>query len=383
MIKNSFCYLFILAISQSALAYSEKPHPRKINQVVNKTIRNLMKKHDIPGVAVAVIYQGRPRYFTYGVINTEHNIPVTQHSLFEIGSVSKTFTGVLGGDTLARGEINLHDPASFYWPGLLASQWSHINLLQLATYTAGGLPSQIPAHVTNEASLLDFYNTWQPYWQPGAKRLYSNSSIGLFGTLAVRPSGMCFEEALKKRVLQRLGMESTWANVPEKHQHHRAWGYHNNKPVRLLPSILAANTHGLISTVKDMAIWVQANMSPEKVDGETLQQGIKLAQSRYWRVGSMYQGLGWDIFNWPADSGAIIYCSHRKVTVEPQTSVAITPPVPLIKASWVHKTGSTPGFGAYVAFMPEKQIGIVLLANKNYPKADRIKAAWAILNTLH
>lgn len=382
MLKKCFFCIFIFSITHPASAYSERKPPRKVNQVVNKTVQAVMKKNNIPGVAVAVIYQGKHWYFTYGVINTEHNIPVTEYSLFEIGSVSKTFTGVLGGDTLARGEINLDDSVRRYWPALAASKWNNISLLQLATYTAGGLPWKIPHQVTNESSLLDFYNAWQPHWQPGAKRLYGNSSIGLFGVLAVKPSGMHFEDALKIRVLQPLNMNSTWINVPEEHQQHYSWGYNNNKPVRLLPDMLAAKTYGLISTVRDMATWIQANMAPEQVQNETLQQGLKLAQSRYWRIGSMYQGLGWDIFNWPAEPDVVIYCSNHKVSSEPQTSVAITPPVSLVKSSWVHKTGSTRGFGTYVAFIPEKQIGIVILANKNYPYDDRIKTAYAIFNTL-
>ena len=383
MIKKHFCSLIIIAILQPAFAYGEKNSTRRVNRIVHKTAQELMRKHDIPGIAVAVIYQGRPKYFTYGVINTQHKLPVTEQSLFEIGSVSKTFTGVLGGDTLARWEIDLHHPARFYWPELTVSKWSNISLLQLATYTAGGLPFNIPNNVTNESALLDFYNNWQPNWQPGAKRLYGNSSIGLFGTLAVKRSGMGFEEALRTRVLQNLKMNNTWVNVPDEQKHHYSWGYDDKKPVRLLPDILAAKTHGLISTIIDMASWVQANMAPEGVKTKTLRQGIKHAQSRYWRIGSMYQGLGWDIFNWPAESRIVIYCSNRHVTHTPQIPIAITPPVPPVKASWVHKTGSTPGFGAYVAFMPEKQIGIVLLANKNYPNDDRIKAAFTILNALY
>lgn len=382
MLKKCLYCIFIFSLAHSTLAYSETKPPRRVHQIVNKTILGVMKKNAIPGVAVAVIYQGKPWYFTYGVINTEHNIPVTEQSLFEIGSISKTFTGVLGGDTLARGEINLNYPASYYWPALIASKWKDISLLQLATYTAGGLPWQIPDYVTNESSLLEFYNSWKPNWEPGAKRLYGNSSIGLFGILAVKPSGMRFEEALKTRVLQHLKMNNTWVSVPEEYQHHYSWGYSNNKPVRLLSGMLAAKTYGLISTVKDIATWAQANMDPEQVTHETLQQGIKFAQSRYWRIGSMYQGLGWDIFNWPAEPHVVIYCSNRKVALEPQTAVEIIPPVSLVKTSWVHKTGSTRGFGAYVAFIPEKKIGIVILANKNYPNDDRIKAAYTILNAL-
>lgn len=383
MLRRRFCYLFLLAISQPVSAYCDKIHSQKMNQVVNKTILRLMKKHDIPGIAVAVIHKDCTRYYTYGVIDTENNIPVTQHSLFEIGSVSKTFTGVLGGDAIARGEINLQDPASAYSPDQLSSHWNNINLLQLATYTAGGLPAKMPEEATSESSLFSLYQRWKPAWHPGARRLYSDVSIGLFGSLAVKPSGICFDEALKTRVLTPLRMNNTWAKVPEHYQHHYSWGYLDRQPVRLLTGTFSASTNGLISSANDMANWVRANMNPERIDNRTLQQGIRIAQSRYWRIGSMYQGLGWDMFNWPVDPVAITYCSHSKFTSQPQISVAITPPVPPIQSAWIHKTGSTPGFGAYVAFVPEKQLGIVLLANKNYPKADRIQSALTILNTLH
>lgn len=52
------------------------------------------------------------------------------------------------------------------------------------------------------------------------------------------------------------------------------------------------------SSVIDMARWVQANMDASHVQEKTLQQGIALAQSRYWRIGDMYRGLGWEMLNW-------------------------------------------------------------------------------------
>lgn len=69
------------------------------------------------------------------------------------------------------------------------------------------------------------------------------------------------------------------------------------------------------SNVTDMARWVQVNMDASRVQEKTLQQGIALAQSRYWRIGDMYQGLGWEMLNWPLKADSIINGSDSKVAL--------------------------------------------------------------------
>lgn len=382
MIKRTLCAALVLSATFTVFAAPKPLTEQQIGKTVADTIAPLLKAQDIPGMAVAVIYQGKPYYFTYGKAAIEQNQAVTKETLFELGSVSKTFTGVLGGDAIARGEINLSDPATKYWPELTGSQWKGISLLHLATYTAGGLPLQVPDEVTDQASLLNFYQSWQPQSAPGEKRLYSNASIGLFGALMVKPSGKTFAEAMTERVFQPLKLTHTWIKVPASEEKQYAHGYRNGKPVRVSPGMLDAESYGVKSSIKDMASWVQFNMSPERVADKTLREGIELAQSRYWRAGSMYQGLGWEMLNWPLKAETVIDGSDNKVALALTPVTAINPPVAPVKASWVHKTGSTGGFGNYVAFIPEQQLGIVMLANKSYPNPERVKAAYTILHAL-
>lgn len=377
--KKSLLYALLALLSGSAFATTEEA---QIAKVVSPTITALMKAQAIPGMAVAVVYQGKPYFFTWGQADVAGNKPVTRQTLFELGSVSKTFTGVLGGDAVARGEIALSDPASKYWSALSGKQWEGITLLHLATYTAGGLPLQVPDNVTDAASLEKYYQTWRPEWAPGTKRQYANASIGLFGALAVKPSKMNFGQALTRRVLQPLNLTHTWVTVPASEQANYAWGYRDGKAVHVSPGMLDAEAYGVKTSIIDMAGWLQANIQPEGIRDASLKQGMDLAQSRYWQVGDMYQGLGWEMLNWPVTSQTLEAGADNKYALAARDARAITPAQPPVKASWVHKTGATGGFGSYIAFIPEKQLGIVMLANKNYPNPERVKAAYHILEAL-
>uniref|UniRef100_UPI003B50BDE3 cephalosporin-hydrolyzing class C beta-lactamase MIR-37 n=1 Tax=Enterobacter roggenkampii TaxID=1812935 RepID=UPI003B50BDE3 len=379
MTKSLSCALLL---SVASAAFAAPMSEKQLAEVVERTVTPLMNAQAIPGMAVAVIYQGQPHYFTFGKADVAANKPVTPQTLFELGSISKTFTGVLGGDAIARGEIALGDPVAKYWPELTGKQWQGIRMLDLATYTAGGLPLQVPDEVTDTASLLRFYQNWQPQWKPGTTRLYANASIGLFGALAVKPSGMSYEQAMTTRVFKPLKLDHTWINVPKAEEAHYAWGYREGKAVHVSPGMLDAEAYGVKTNVKDMASWLIANMKPDSLHAPSLKQGIALAQSRYWRVGAMYQGLGWEMLNWPVDAKTVVGGNDNKVALAPLPVAEVNPPAPPVKASWVHKTGSTGGFGSYVAFIPEKQLGIVMLANKSYPNPARVEAAYRILDAL-
>ncbi|MGL4675199.1 MAG: class C beta-lactamase, partial [Wohlfahrtiimonas sp.] len=364
------------------LSVADEINEEKIGELVKQNIKPLMASQEVPGMAVAIIYQGSPYYFTFGMADIENQKPITTETIFEIGSVSKTFTGILGGDSIARGKIQLNDSVTSLWPALNRHQWNNISLLNLATYTAGGLPLQIPDSVQNQEDLLKYYNEWQPEWDVGQKRLYGNASLGLFGILIAKSLGVSFEEAMISQVLKPSKLSHTWINVPESEMNNYAFGYSNNKPVRVSQAPLADETYGIKTTIVDLARWAQINMHPTIVDEQFLQQGIALALHRYYQIGNMYQGLGWEMYNLPLNEEIIVKNSDNAEALAPRDAKEITPPIQNIQSSWVHKTGATGGFGAYIAFVPEKDFGIVILANKNYPNIERVKVALKIFNEL-
>ncbi|MGL4723694.1 MAG: class C beta-lactamase [Scandinavium sp.] len=358
--------------------------PASLQKIVDETVQPLLKEQQIPGMAVAVIYEGKRYFFHYGLADIKAKRPVTDDTLFELGSVSKTFTGTAGGYAVQSGKANLNDAAADYSKQLTGAQWRNISLLQLATYTAGGLPLQLPDDVTDESSLWRYYNGWQPEWKPGTKRNYSNASIGLFGALAVSKSGLSFEQFMQQHVFQPLKLNHTWITVPESEKENYAWGYRNGEPVRVTPGMLDAEAYGVKTTIKDMAAFMQANIAPQQLPAsdETLKKAIDTAQQGYYKIGDMYQGLGWEMYPWPINPQQVITASGNEVALKASAAELQTPARPATPASWLHKTGSTNGFGAYIAFVPEKKLGIVMLANKNYPNPVRVTAAWQILHAL-
>ena len=153
----------------------------RLKALVDAAVQPVMKANDIPGLAVAISLKGEPHYFSYGLASKEDGRQVTPETLFEIGSVEQDLHRHPRRLCLAQDKMRLDDRASQHWPALQGSRFDGISLLDLATYTAGGLPLQFPDSVQkDQAQIRDYYRRWQRAYAPGSQRLYSNPSIGLF-----------------------------------------------------------------------------------------------------------------------------------------------------------------------------------------------------------
>ena len=353
----------------------------RIRAIVDATIRPLMAQQDIPGMAVAVTLGGQAWVFDYGVASKESGAPVTDATLFEIGSVTKTLTATLATYAQATGRLALTDHPSRHVPALKGRPIDQATLIHLGTYTAGGLPLQFPEAVPDDdAGALAWLRAWTPAAKPGVEREYSNPSLGLLGHVTARAFKLDFAQALETELLPRLGLRHTWIHVPPSAQGDYAWGYRQGKPVHAGPGPFDQPTYGIRTTAADLIRFVQLNIDPSGLE-PAVRSAVEATHVGWYRAGGMVQGLGWEQYPWPVSREWLLGGNAAEM-IEDAVPVlpAAAPPAPAPRL--FDKTGSTGGFGAYVAFVPSRRLGLVMLANRNYPIPARVEAGWAILHQL-
>lgn len=377
--------MVVMALSVcAARAFAAAPvGPDALRQAVDAAIRPVMAEHNVPGMAVAITANGKHQVFNYGVASTATGQKVADDTLFEIGSISKTFTATLAAYAQARGALSFDDKAVKYLPALAGSAFDRISLVELGTYTAGGLPLQVPDEITGMPRMVDWFRHWRPAYDPGTRRRYSNPSIGLFGYLAAQSLHEPFDVVMERQIIPKLGLTHTWIHVPADRMGDYAWGYaKDGKPVRVSPGVFDAEAYGIKTTAADLIRFVELNMDGRPVADADLRRALAVTHTGYFQVGKMTQGLGWEMYDWPARLDDLRAGNDAPMILDAYPATRIEPPRPPRADVLVNKTGSTNGFGAYVAFVPARHIGIVMLANRNLPMPARVEAAWRVLQAL-
>jgi beta-lactamase class C len=374
----ALCLLALMPASARAAGLGQAD----IETLVGQSIRPQMERYNVPGMAVGIVFAGRTYVYNFGVISKATRRPVTTNTLFEIGSVTKTFTATLASYAQVTGRLSLSDPASKYLPSLRGRSFDNITLLNLATHTTGGLPLQVPDSITNNDQLMQYFQNWKPTYPPGTFRLYSNPGIGLLGMIAANSLHGDFAKLMEDKLFLPLGMTNTYLDVPLAHADDYAQGYtKSDAPIRMTSGVLASEAYGVRSTAGDMIRFIEANLRMLEID-PPLQDAITLTHTRYYRVGPMTQDLVWEQYPSPVELKDLLAGNSANISGEANPAKPLDPPVQPSDDVLINKTGSTNGFAAYAAFVPQRRIGIVLLANKNYSVDARVTAVFEILTRL-
>ena len=327
------------------------------DEAVREFARPYIDKGQARGIVVGLVEpDGSRRVLTFGEAG-EGARPLAASSVFEIGSITKTFTGTVLADMVRRGRVKLDDPVGKYLPrGVRVPSLNgrQINLLDLATHTSG-LPRLPTGYVPPDPGnpyghyaakhLYAFLNSHELAREPGAKFEYSNLGMGLLGHALARAAGAkSFQTLLADRVLRPLGMSMTAYGRPaalapwmtKGHDKQGAFAtYFDMSDVAVL-----AGGGGLNSNVTDLMTYLDANIGEPT---SPLEHAIREAHRGYRspRPG-MQSGLGW----MSMARGPLTLAGHN---------------------------GGTAGYSTYVSFNPNTRAGVVVLANSgDFEYADKI-----------
>jgi beta-lactamase class C len=189
-----------------------------------------------------------------------------------------------------------------------------------------------------------------------------------------------FSTLMETQLLRKFGMRHSYIRVPAQAMGDYAWGHRKGKAVRVNAGPMDEPAYGIKSTAQDMIRFVQANIDPSEFEAP-LRRAVESTQVGHFRVNGMVQGFGWEQFPYPL-SRELLLGGHAEELIFEANPAQPVPAQAATEPRLFNKTGSTGGFAAYVVFVPAKRIGLVMLANRSYPIAARVKAAYAILRQL-
>src|SRR5581483_8490814 len=194
------------------------------------------------------------------------------NTVFEIGSATKVFTSLLLADMIERGEVKADTPVAELLPASVkvpARNGRVITLLDLSMQVSGlpRIPDNIDASDPNPYAkytpdkLYAFLNSYTLTRDPGEKYEYSNLGVGLLGLALARKLGMSYEGAVRKRILEPLGMKSTSITLSADQKKRLAAGYDGGlSPAHNWDFDALAGCGALRSTADDLLRFVAANL---------------------------------------------------------------------------------------------------------------------------
>lgn len=259
---------FLMFVATGAPAQVVQPSADALSEL-DRRIESYLEEYNIPGGLIAVTSRGRITHLkAYGLANVELSVPVTDSTVFEIGSISKQFVSAAAMLLVQEGRLGLDDPIHRYLPDL-PSEWLGVTVRQLLTHTSG-----IPDY--EEIATYDVYrfrltpeeviriaHSRPMDFAPGTGWYYSNTGYFLLSMIVERIEGEPLGRVLESRIFGPLGMTQTRMADPEAIIRHRAAGYWVNKVGDLInrnptetSSTLGAG--GILSSAYDLAKWDEA-----------------------------------------------------------------------------------------------------------------------------
>lgn len=322
-------------------------------------IGNFLDQTVIPGMVVGIVDENGSYLYSYGYHGVDKQ-KITQDTIFEIGSMSKVFTGLLLAEAVDSGSAALDDPIRSCIPQeFITGQafYDQITLAHLTTHTSG-LPRQPPALDFTAGSLISGLTGGNPYGKVTREKVfsylgrtaapksigtdfnYSNYGVGLLGACLSSQKGLSYEETLRRTITDPLEMTNTAIQLDQEQATLFVPGYRGylrlgrlvlgikNTPWLMGEGLAGAG--GIRSSGADMLKFLEACIS-EELDF------IPLAKKPIFRIDETSEiAMGWIVEQNLAGNQTVIW--HN---------------------------GQTGGFNSYIALFADQPRGVFVIANTN------------------
>jgi len=253
------------------LVSAQKKLPEDIVQSILKRI----EYGHTPSIVVGIIDKDGPQYYTFGT-KTIGGQPVNEHTIYEIGSISKTFTAILLAQMVQEGKLKTDDAAQNYLPTVVKlplKEGKQITLGHLSDHTSGlaRMPTNFapkdPANPYADYTveqMYDFLNNFTLTRDIGSAMEYSNLAVGLLGQILSLKEGKSYEELIITKIASLLGMKSTKITFDKQMIKNLAMGHSNGAKVSNWDIPTLAGAGAIRSSLYDMLRYVAANMGLQK-----------------------------------------------------------------------------------------------------------------------
>jgi CubicO group peptidase (beta-lactamase class C family) len=321
---------------------------------VDRYLQSEMQRQHIPGIALAVVKDGKPLYVKgYGLATLEQPVSVTPVSVFQLGSVGKQFTAVAVMMLADEHKLNLDDPLSKYLPEVPAS-WSKVTLRLMLNHQAGIAQYTTPArqlldltHDYTDAELIQLAIRQPLDFEPGTDTSYSDVGYVLLGFVVNRVAGEFYGDLLQQRIFKPLGMDRTRVISDSDIVPGRVSGYElqddgglrNQTPVS--PALNRTADGSLYSTVTDLIKWDRALDADAVLPHAELERMWSVDVHRNGQTPLYHYGYGWENNH---------LNGHRLVEYD----------------------GNWQGFQAVMSRYPDDKLTVILLTNRAFCRTERL-----------
>ncbi len=366
--------------------FSDPDRVRKLESAlpqIDEIFRQYASDKKIPGMVWGVVIDGRLAHVqSSGVQDRTTNAPVNESSIFRIASMTKSFTVLAILKLRDEGKLSLEDPVSKWIPEFaqmeLPTRDSAPLLVRQLMSHSTGLPEDNPwgdqQLSASESDITQWLRRGIPFsTPPGTRYEYSNYAFGLLGRIVTKASGVPYETYVATEILAKLHMDASTFEPSQAPAAHRATGYRLQPDGTYLeeaplPQGAFGSAGGLLTDATDLGKYVAFQLSawPPRDDpdpGPVRRSSVR-EMSHMWTPSNLTAGMSGGKMQ-AAESG---YGYGLRITTDCRFEHI------------VGHGGGLPGFGSYMAWLPDYGVGMFAMASLTYVgPAQPINQAWDLL----